>query len=52
MQALYAMAIEPVAETKVHNFFYGFTKGRSTADAMDKKHHYFQARFSPEWVLR
>lgn len=51
MQALYAMALEPVAETKGDNFSYGFRKGRSTADAMIRIHTLLSRRFSPEWVL-
>ena len=51
MQALYGMALEPVAETKGDNFSYGFRKGRSTADAMIRIHTLLSRRFSPEWVL-
>lgn len=51
MQALYAMALEPIAETQGDNFSYGFRKGRSTADAMVRIHTLLSRRISPEWVL-
>lgn len=51
MQALYVMALEPLAETSGDNFSYGFRKGRSTADAMVKIHTLLSRRISPEWVL-
>lgn len=51
MQALYAMALEPLAETSGDNFSYGFRKGRSTADAMVRIHSLLSRRISPEWVL-
>ena len=51
MQALYAMALEPIAETSGDNFSYGFRKGRSTADAMVRIHTLLSRRISPEWVL-
>lgn len=51
MQALYAMALEPLAETSGDNFSYGFRKGRSTADAMVRIHTLLSRRISPEWVL-
>lgn len=51
MQALYAMSLEPLAETSGDNFSYGFRKGRSTADAMVRIHTLLSRRISPEWVL-
>lgn len=51
MQALYAMSLEPLAETGGDNFSYGFRKGRSTADAMVRIHTLLSRRISPEWVL-
>lgn len=51
MQALYAMTLEPIAETSGDNFSYGFRKGRSTADAMVRIHTLLSRRISPEWVL-
>jgi len=36
MQALYLMALEPVAETCADPNSYGFRKGRSTADAIEQ----------------
>ena len=51
MQALYKMALEPIAETIGDNFSYGFRKGRSTADAMVRIHTLLSRRYSPEWVL-
>lgn len=51
MQALYAMSLEPLAETGGDNFSYGFRKGRSAADAMVRIHTLLSRRISPEWVL-
>lgn len=51
MQALYLMALEPIAETTGDNFSYGFRKGRGTADAMVRTHTLLSRSFSPEWVL-
>ena len=51
MQALYLMALEPIAETTGDNFSFGFRKGRGTADAMVRTHTLLSRSFSPEWVL-
>lgn len=51
MQALYLMALDPVAETTADNHSYGFRKKRSTDDAMQ---HIFLAMSrsdAPQWVL-
>lgn len=52
MQALYALALEPVAETTADTKSFGFRKGRSCQDACE---FIFTAlarkNVSPEWVL-
>ena len=52
MQALYLLALEPVAETQADPNSYGFRKERSTADAIEQCFNIFSRRkTSPEWVL-
>ena len=52
MQALYLMALEPVAETKADPNSYGFRKERSTADAIEQCFTVLAGKTrSPEWVL-
>jgi RNA-directed DNA polymerase len=52
MQALYRLAVEPVAETLGDPNSYGFRVGRSTADAIEQCFKIFSRRkVSPEWVL-
>jgi RNA-directed DNA polymerase len=50
MQALYLLALDPVAETTGDHHSYGFRVGRSCADAVE---HCFKAftRRNPAWVL-
>ena len=52
MQALYALALEPVAETTADGKSFGFRKGRCAQDACE---YLFNAlsrkRISPKWVL-
>jgi RNA-directed DNA polymerase len=51
MQALYAMALDPVAETTGDGLSYGFRKGRSTADAIDKCFNSLARADRAKWVL-
>jgi RNA-directed DNA polymerase len=52
MQALYLLALEPVAETQADLNSYGFRRERSTADAIGQIFKIFSRRkVSPEWVL-
>lgn len=51
MQALYLMALEPVAETTADNNSYGFRKERSTADAREHCFGLLARGISPEWIL-
>jgi RNA-directed DNA polymerase len=52
MQALYLLALEPVAETQADLNSYGFRRERSTADAIGQCFIIFSRRkYSPEWIL-
>lgn len=51
MQALYLMALDPVAETIADNHSYGFRKKRSTEDAMQQIFLTMSRNDSPQWVL-
>ena len=51
MQALYLLALEPVAETTADPNSYGFRPCRSTADALARCHHLLCRKNSAQWVL-
>jgi RNA-directed DNA polymerase len=51
MQALYALALAPVAETWADPHSYGFREGRSCADALEHAHIVLSRQYSPQWVL-
>ncbi len=51
MQALYLLALEPVAETTADLHSYGFRPERSTADARGKCFNSLAQKVSAEWVL-
>jgi len=51
MQALYLLALEPIAETTADPNSYGFRSGRSTADAIAASHHDLCRKNSAQWVL-
>ncbi len=51
MQALYLLALQPVAETLGDPDSYGFRINRSTADAICQCHQTFGKPGSPAWVL-
>jgi len=51
MQALYLLALEPVAESSSDPNSYGFRNNRSTADAMGQLFVSLSRQGSPAWVL-
>ena len=51
MQALYLMALDPVAETICSKNVYGFRKARSTADAIEEVFNALSMKNSAKWVL-
>lgn len=51
MQALYLMALEPVAETTADPNSYGFRKERSTIDAVESCFKYLSQSYAPQWIL-
>jgi RNA-directed DNA polymerase len=51
MQALWKLALEPVAETLADANSYGFRPERSTADAIAQCFIVLAKRVSPEWIL-
>ena len=50
-QALYLLALEPIAETLAAPHSYGFRLERSTADAIGPCHRVLSHRWSAPWVL-
>lgn len=51
MQAVWQMALDPVAETTADRNSYGFRKERSCADAIEQCFNILARRCSPQWVL-
>jgi RNA-directed DNA polymerase len=51
MQALYLLALEPIAETTADKNAYGFRQKRSTADAIEQCFKSLARRNSAQWVL-
>ena len=51
MQALYALALEPVAETTADTKSFGFRKGRCCQDDCEYIFTALSRKVSPEWVL-
>jgi RNA-directed DNA polymerase len=51
MQALYLLALDPVAETTADPNSYGFRPQRSTADAIEQCFCVLGKQKSPQWVL-
>lgn len=51
MQALWLLALNPVAETTADPNSYGFRPRRSTADAIEQCFNMLAKRDSPQWVL-
>ena len=50
-QALYMLALQPIAETCADKNSYGFREGRSCADAIKQCFIVLARRSSPQWVL-
>ena len=51
MQALYLLALDPVAECRADRNSYGFRRERSCADALMQCYHALATRRAPQWVL-
>jgi RNA-directed DNA polymerase len=51
MQALYLLALDPVAETTADANSYGFRPQRSTADAIEQCFAILAKQASPQWIL-
>src|SRR5437879_6963243 len=51
MQALYLLALDPVAETLADPNSYGFRPGRSPADAIEQCFKVLGKQASPQWIL-
>lgn len=51
MQALYLMALDPIAETTGDSHSYGFRKQRCTQDAIEQCYIVLSRTVAPQWVL-
>ncbi|SFL93063.1 group II intron reverse transcriptase/maturase [Nitrosomonas communis] len=51
MQALYALALDPIAETKADVNSYGFRLERCTADAIEQCFTALSKRWAAQWIL-
>jgi len=51
MQALYALALAPVAETLADRYSYGFREGRRCADALEQCFVVLAQKRSAQWIL-
>ena len=51
MQALYLMALDPIAETTGDQHSYGFRKYRSCQDAIAQCHNVLSRDVAPKWIL-
>jgi RNA-directed DNA polymerase len=51
MQALYLLALSPIAETTGDGYSYGFRPERSTADAIQRSFGLLARRTAPQWIL-
>ena len=51
MQALYLLALDPIAETLAEPNSYGFRLERATAEAIDQWHRVLSLRWSAPWIL-
>jgi RNA-directed DNA polymerase len=51
MQALYLLALNPIAETTGDHHSYGFRPERSTADAIEQCFNVLSHSYSAQWVL-
>ncbi len=51
MQALYALALDPIAEMTADERSFGFRKFRSTHDACEQTFRILCKKYSPQWIL-
>lgn len=51
MQTLYALALEPIAETTGDNISFGFRRGRSAKDACEQIFCVLARKCSPTWII-
>lgn len=51
MQTLYALALEPIAETTADTVSFGFRKGRSAKDAGEQIFCVLARKCSPKWIV-
>lgn len=51
MQALYLLALDPVAETQADKNSYGFRIGRSTSDAIEQCFKVLSRDYAAQWIL-
>ena len=51
MQTLYALALEPIAETTADTVSFGFRRGRSAKDACEQIFCVLARKCSPQWIL-
>jgi RNA-directed DNA polymerase len=51
MQTLYALALEPIAETKADTVSFGFRRGRSAKDACEQIFCVLAKKCAPTWIL-
>lgn len=51
MQTLYALALEPIAETQADTISFGFRRGRSSKDACEQIFAVLARKCSPAWIL-
>jgi len=51
MQALFKLALEPIAEIMADGHSYGFRKGRSTSDAIEQCFNTLSKKNSATWIL-
>src|SRR5919198_520095 len=51
MQALYLLALDPIAETTGDRNSYGFRSERSTADAIQQCFNVLARKHAPQWIL-
>ena len=51
MQTLYALALEPIAETTADTISFGFRRGRGAKDACEHAFNVLSRKCSPTWIL-
>ena len=51
MQALYLLALDPIAQVRADPDSYGFRRGRSCADAIEQCFITLASRHKPQWIL-